>query len=327
MLCHHCPGLKFHSNAERDAHLLGHDEKQWLLHRGGRTYGAKLGVSHTSSSPVATRASLADSVLPVHQSTSAEIAEPDQALPQFMDQDPAYMITRRFSRLNTLNLLWMQDELTDLEEQYHQARVRSSLANPEMAANGTSALRMQIRNKLREYEDALIRCARLCELNEPDHRSVADMRRWVADSSISGSSVSRFLQEMFEADLRAISPNQADKTWLYRMVEDISYGIFAKTMFGGHASSLPGDGTIHIYKDSWVHATVRALSTFLSALILSVPLGGLSKVDDRSVSVTVVAVCSTVLAMLLAVGTRCRDHEIIVAVSAYAAVLIVFAAN
>ena len=61
------------------------------------------------------------------------------------------MITRRFSRLSTLNLLWMQDELTDLEEQYHQARARSSLANPEMAANGTPALRMQIRNKLREY--------------------------------------------------------------------------------------------------------------------------------------------------------------------------------
>ena len=87
-------------------------------------------------------------------------------------------------------------------------------------------------------------------------------------------------------------------------------------MFGGHTSSLPGGGTVHLYRDSWVHATVRALSTFLSALMLSVPLGGLSKVDDRSVSVTAVAICSAVLAMLLAVGTSCRDHEIIVAVSA-----------
>ena len=176
MLCHHCPGLKFQSefvhiftisgttrllimlsdtvssSSELDEHCLGHAKTQQLLHRARRSYGVRIDVAHTSSSLAAiTRPNLADSVLPVYQSDSAEVCEPCDTLAEFMDKDPAYMISRRFSRLNTLNLLWMQDELADLEEQYRQLRARRSLANNELVADTTPALKKQIRNKLREY--------------------------------------------------------------------------------------------------------------------------------------------------------------------------------
>lgn len=65
-----------------------------------------------------------------------------------------------------------------------------------------------------------------------------------------------------------------------------------------------------------VRVAMHGVLTFILSLTLLVPLLILAFVVDRRLIVIVTASCSIVLAIMLATLTQCRDHEIIVAVSA-----------
>lgn len=65
-----------------------------------------------------------------------------------------------------------------------------------------------------------------------------------------------------------------------------------------------------------IRLAMRGVLTFILSLTLLIPLLTLAYVADRRLISAVTASCCILLAIILATLTQCRDHEIIVAVSA-----------
>lgn len=65
-----------------------------------------------------------------------------------------------------------------------------------------------------------------------------------------------------------------------------------------------------------IRLAMRCLLTFILSLTLLIPLLTLAYIVNRLLIIAITASCSISLAIILATLTQCRDHEIIVAVSA-----------
>ncbi|KAJ2990715.1 hypothetical protein NUW58_g2810 [Xylaria curta] len=344
MRCHHCPDRVFASQEELEAHLAEHAEiQQKLRRRGGRTYGARL----ESQSPVTTPTPSSNNnrvpILPVfnnvasqartapitHRNSPEKDSSADMefhsAMAGFMNHDDTYLFLRRFSSLNVQNLLWMQSDIDCLEQKLADM-IGPNAVNNTASEEEKAQLKLLITDKLQSYNDALLRYSQLCKLDKPDEESVADIRRWVADNA-NGTTPSPAGAKIFgsdKGDYAALAHRAAPKTWVYRLIERISWRFFAKRAPGGKRIALPSGGTLHVWDDSMVHIATRGVLTLISSLTLLVPLIILSFVENKLFIVVITALCSIVLAIFMAVATECRDYEIIMAVSAYAAVLMVY---
>jgi hypothetical protein len=60
----------------------------------------------------------------------------------------------------------------------------------------------------------------------------------------------------------------------------------------------------------------RAILTLITSMVLLIPVVVLSFIGEKSQAVVTVAICTALIAVILAVATDCRNHEIIMAVSA-----------
>ncbi|KAK4159584.1 hypothetical protein QBC43DRAFT_326937 [Cladorrhinum sp. PSN259] len=336
MICNHCPDKKFESEAEFEEHIAEHARiQQALRRRGGRTYGARMSQEKpqvqvspqgpilpvtTPSGTTTTVASSASSMPLPRQHT--KVHDTHDQLARHMSNDPAYLIFRRFSALNIRNILRIQTEIVELEERLQTER-----------ENGfeTSQLEYLIETRLQVYNKAVTRYSHLSKLGRPEHVPLSDLRRWASHNlDISpGKLETRFLEENRDQDgqddLMSLADGLSQKNWLYHLVESISWRLLSMPIFGGRTISVSQTGKLHLYDDDNVRLILRAFLTAISSVLLLVPIGILSMVENRQTVIGIVALCCTVMAVVMAVATACRDHEIIMAVSAYAAVLIVFA--
>jgi len=85
---------------------------------------------------------------------------------------------------------------------------------------------------------------------------------------------------------------------------------------GGKRIQLANGGWLHLYDDNKIRILLRALVTLVSSIVLLIPVVVLSTIDNKRRAVLGVALCTAIMAVVLAVGTDCRDHEIIFAASA-----------
>ncbi|GAB1317937.1 hypothetical protein MFIFM68171_08147 [Madurella fahalii] len=239
-------------------------------------------------------------------------------LARFMNKDNAYLIFRRFSTLNIRNILRMQTELIELEKR---------LETETEKASGSGSLEDIIEARLSAYNEAVTQYSQLSKLGRPEPIPISDLRRWASRNMPSGNVEIDFLEEKGHGgdDLMSLSGLDSNKNWLYRLTEQVSWRLLSMPAFGGRTVPVSHTGKIYLYDDDNVRLIMRAVVTATSSILLLVPIGILSTVEDRSTIITIVALCCTAMAVVMAVATACRDHEIIMAVSAYAAVLIVFA--
>jgi hypothetical protein len=142
-----------------------------------------------------------------------------------------------------------------------------------------------------------------------------------------------------DADHAALTQRQPQKTWAWKLAEGMLWRVLAKVIMtsltpdhvptlgcaftdsgqrapGGKVIQLPSGGKLHVWDNSMVRLAMRGILTFITSLTLLVPLVVLAFVVDRRLVVLITASCSVVLAIILAMLTQCRDHEIIMAVSA-----------
>ncbi|KAA6411901.1 MAG: hypothetical protein FRX48_04051 [Lasallia pustulata] len=120
-------------------------------------------------------------------------------LSKFMSSWPEVAIFRRFGALNAQNLLFLQAELVRLEDQLQNIREddaqsadlekklshqswRSLVLAHEQGDASTSQWQkvLEIRDKLKEYNAALLEYRELCKLQMPNQRSLEALREWLA---------------------------------------------------------------------------------------------------------------------------------------------------
>ncbi|KAF2439438.1 hypothetical protein P171DRAFT_369901 [Karstenula rhodostoma CBS 690.94] len=113
-----------------------------------------------------------------------------------MEQSPETAIFRRFASLNARNLLYLQQELIDMENRLKQLEYRDSVSDKgwrkHYAKNSASlrgsiafddpaqwTLMLQIREKLKEYNKTLVYQSLMYKLPRPDDYDVTDIRNFI----------------------------------------------------------------------------------------------------------------------------------------------------
>ncbi|KAK0620693.1 hypothetical protein B0T14DRAFT_567423 [Immersiella caudata] len=124
-------------------------------------------------------------------------------LASLMGAHPEMAILRRFGSLNVLNLLYLQAELTNLENELHcAARVDSESGHPDRAEYSRDwetlrnsvadedgdptqwKLMLQVREKLVEYNQALLVQHKIAGLGPPNNQDLRFLRKWMNSPSM-----------------------------------------------------------------------------------------------------------------------------------------------
>lgn len=75
-------------------------------------------------------------------------------------------------------------------------------------------------------------------------------------------------------------------------------------------------GTLYTYNDEAVETVVRVVLTILTAALLILPIIVLYFYRTGASALIVVTVCTVAVAVLIALSTDCRNHEILMAAAA-----------
>lgn len=93
--------------------------------------------------------------------------------------------------------------------------------------------------------------------------------------------------------------------------------ILIQNRFGGSLIQYSSKGTLYVYNDGLICRIVRVIITICSAIILIIPIIALHFVQSRTQALIGVALGTTLVALGMALGTDCRDHEVLMAACAY----------
>ncbi|GFF51352.1 hypothetical protein IFM46972_09276 [Aspergillus udagawae] len=235
-----------------------------------------------------------------------------------MSQDKSFLVFRRFSKLNLQVLLKMQAGIFQLEQKLVQAK-----AAGDSDAVSTSEL---IAKQLHQYNAALLQYSQLTGLHRAEDTSISDLRQYILNVAKGDTPIRRLLTagDADEADFVSLDRDRIPRNRMYRLVERLTWRLFTTTAAGGRRVELPQQGTLYIFDDNMIQTTFRAIITMLTFLILLTPIIVLSYMEEKRKMLVVIVVCTAAAAAIMAMTTDCREHEIMIAASTYAAALLVY---
>jgi hypothetical protein len=82
---------------------------------------------------------------------------------------------------------------------------------------------------------------------------------------------------------------------------------------GGRKTNLPDGGVLYTWNDGKIRRIVRGVITLVTTILMVIPIVVLYFTAHGYQSLIVVAVCTAAVAMLMALATDCRNHEILTA--------------
>ncbi|KAN0119645.1 hypothetical protein V8E51_001853 [Hyaloscypha variabilis] len=253
-------------------------------------------------------------------------------------------IFRRFSKLNFQNLLYLQAELTHLEANLKKL-VDRDVQNPNrqqysrdwwfLAQNDDEHddreqwdKFLQIRDKLKEYNEHLAQAVFLDSLKAPNKYDHAFIARWFTHEKTGN-------YPLLGIDWQIWSKDSTDLITIHRRAPYSPFSRhLAKTIipylhsrifwrWKKHADPESGTGLCH-YEDRKVERVVDILVTVLASLIPIASILILYFVANTLDRLAITVAFTGIFAFSLTVTTRARRVEVFAATSAFAAVLVVF---
>ncbi|KAI1448152.1 hypothetical protein F5Y02DRAFT_377510 [Annulohypoxylon stygium] len=247
-----------------------------------------------------------------------------------------FAILRRFKRLNYQNLLYLQAEMIHLEESLGRL-VEKDAADSErkeyeedwwkLAHGGTKSGRAQwkkvccIREKLEQYNEALLQQVRISKLDEPNPTDLEFLRSWFERPSMGCFPIRgldyKAWEQTFENDLVAIKPRVLPdpfSKWITDTLIPLYHRIFGVKFRTADATDL-GD-ELYTYKESQIKVIIDIVTTVVAAVFPLLSIVVLYIVQSFSVRLGIVIVFSTFFALMLALMTNARRIEVFAATSA-----------
>ncbi|KAK8062015.1 hypothetical protein PG994_008381 [Apiospora phragmitis] len=274
---------------------------------------------------------------------------------QLMGCQDTCAIYRRFRRLNSLNLLYLQAELTQLEEELESIAKRDA-ADPERrfhakdwwslsqhndddeededAAEQWEKV-LEIREKLEQYrgtDDTLLKQAKIARLGAPALQDLGFLREWwkrprMGYFPLIGADRNSYT-EQYERDLVAVKARSTPDLftrWFNDGLVSKWHGWFGRTAKDQTELGI-GHG-IYEYSDAWLAGAARVVATVIASLLPTCSVVLQYFIRDDLAKLGLVVLASAVFALALAVMTNARMVEVFAATSAYAAVNVVFLTN
>ncbi|KAN0103468.1 hypothetical protein V8E51_011781 [Hyaloscypha variabilis] len=239
---------------------------------------------------------------------------------QYMNQDPDLWVFRRFGKLHLFNILCLQQRLAELEN-----TLETKIWNNE--TTGFDELLPDIKDALREYDNALSMQANYRSYRQPEKHIFSLLEKWWNIYHGRGSALRVGLDFHSEGkkrpqDLASIAA--LEKTWTHRFIDrnDRLRRFFAKDDDLGE--QLP---STLLYSEENVQ---RAEAIFLHACfccLLLCPILALSYVHSKTWKLVILAASLFATAVLTVGFLNTPNKNALALVAGYAAILVVFLSN
>lgn len=282
--------------------------------------------------------------------TQKKYLEGFHSLSALLASDPDLQVYRRFDSLASRNLLYLQAEILDLEARLEELdtadlevanaeesgwmevklSARCWEAFAEKAESGekreTERMRLirQIRERLAEYQDAIIRQSTILNLESPNARVRSAITGWFEQNRPLVGHGRNLFNGKAKYDIVALR-TQPDQDRLSMFLQNrLGYLLRDRRAGKDHPSSWEG---MHYYPDTTIRHIVSFISVLLAALLLVGAITSLYFVTNPAGRMGLLAGFTTLFAGSIGLLTNAKKVDIYAATAAYAAVLVVFIGN
>ncbi|TLD28488.1 hypothetical protein PspLS_03403 [Pyricularia sp. CBS 133598] len=256
-----------------------------------------------------------------------------QKLAQLMGTQQELAMVRRFRALNMRNILYLQAEVTYLEEELQMLAARDYnnpnrrlygkdwwfLANGEDPEDQDQWQKvLQIREKLDAYNDAILRQAQLAKLCRPTKKEVQSLRDWLEKPRMGNFDLLGLDRTSWEAghesDLVSISPRPSD--YFSRLFAESLVPLFFRLCGKRMQKSFSPDLGLYIFDDSSLSALLYGASTIVASVLPMLSVVALYAVRSEDLRLGLAVIFCACFALALVAVTDARRIEIFAATAA-----------
>ncbi|KAI8672941.1 hypothetical protein NCS56_00758500 [Fusarium sp. Ph1] len=263
-------------------------------------------------------------------------------LARLMSFDKNLAIFRRFDDVNIMCLLGLQAEIVHLRHQFYKTNYaeknaqqfdESFLQSREKNSNQHQKLE-QLRERLVMYNRMLAEYSQMSRLQSPRHRQLDCLRNWLMDRD----GGKNFQEDDVEFDTW-LGEEQANPDLYVALQpgidEDDLFTSSIMRFIGGPFHRAIGDrmkvgkvidegSSIMTYRDSNIVKTINFIVTIIAAVLPPLTILVLNSVDKTKVRIGLTVLFTAIFAIILAVFSKAKRVEILVATATFAAVEVVF---
>lgn len=251
----------------------------------------------------------------------------------FIASDTELSLFRRFDRLSSRNLLYLQSEIFDLQTQlegFDQEDYNEKSGDVILSAKcwETFAARAEehprenermetirrIRVAMKEYQEALVLRSQVLKLQRPGDRVFGVFSKWFSTRNPFVGYGKLLLEE--QNDFVALGVIE-EQDRLSKIIHD----------FGG--KFLPGrwdtsSKEVKYYSEGMVHKVIAGISIVMAALLLEGAIVALYLVTNPRIRLGLIALFMVLFALGIGLLSNAKRSEMFAATAAYAAILVVF---
>ncbi|KAH8660568.1 hypothetical protein BX600DRAFT_514160 [Xylariales sp. PMI_506] len=261
-----------------------------------------------------------------------------------MGRHEEFAIFRRFRTLNMQNLLYMQAEITELEDQLKKivqqdtrdtdksfyAKDWWSLSqSPEDVEKTQWNKCLAIRTKLKEYNEALVQMVNLAKAEVPTAHDIDFLRGWMIRPSMGNFALLGLDRDSYSLehtrDLIAMNSRPGSDLFSRWFTDRFipKYHQFIGHTFKSTTSEDLGCG-LYDYQESLLSCILRVGITVIASMLPICSVVVLYFAQNALLRLGIVVIASGLFALALALMTYARAIEVFAATSAFAAVNVVF---
>ncbi|MCJ1390413.1 hypothetical protein MMC18_003272 [Xylographa bjoerkii] len=266
-------------------------------------------------------------------------------LAALMGAYPEAAILRRFGALGMQNLLYLQAELVQLENEFRLCSGENelsednrraifskdwvTLANHDGGQERQWALALRIREKLREYGQALLLQTQLSDLQQPKPQDLKFLQRWMKRPSMGFVYLLGRDSDIWEKpesiDLVALKPRKSEGLFLSWITDTLVHQYHR--LVGKHLrkpdSTVYWANTVY-YSQEGLFQIVSLVVMSFSSLLPIAAITALYCVNSMSVRLGMMAGFTVFFTLSLGILTNASSVDIFTATTAFAAVQVVF---
>jgi hypothetical protein len=238
------------------------------------------------------------------------------------------MMCRRFGFLHTRVLLYRQDELRELEDQLvrldaedaecEDPILTSRVLDDAQEGSFRKGLIQEIDDKLKEYDELVMRCKDLASLRRTTSRDYNSLANWMHNEKPLSQEESEFINS--KEDFIALC-EQEEGGWFDGMIEDVLSKIpckLTRLLFTTADQRRKSDDKYtNYYSKTRINLVVRVIICFLAVLVLVAPVVLLFLVHESYAAKVLVLLSFTIFfCICISVFTKAKRHEVFAATAA-----------
>lgn len=280
-----------------------------------------------------------------------------RSLASAMGQSPQFAIFKRFRTLNAQNLLYLQAELTILENKLQQYikedQSATGIGDRDIYDRDWETLKgscytnhpspgndnrqwttfLEIRAKLKEYNDALLKQNELLKLENPNPRDLIMLRQWMNSTERGNISLIGPDSDIWnEEDLDHVTLRLSkEKDPLFRSLSNgviqwyhLHMGHRFRGAGAGASKGQPNIVGVATYSDEGIARFTRAISTFVACILPVASVVVLHVVDGPGRRLGILAGLVAAFSICMLRFTTADATNIFAATAAFTAVLVVY---